>query len=221
MGRAAQVKAGALVLILLGAGILALALGTPDVAAIRSRVEVAGVWAHLAFVGLYAALALVPGPKALLTIAGGALFGLWSGAVLSLVGALVGAVVAFGLGRVLGREAVDRLTRGRVQRVDALLTAHGLSAVLLVRLVPLVPFDVINYAAGLTGVRVRHFVLGSAIGMVPGCLAYAAVGAYGSDPWGLAAALSALVLLIAGGAWWARRLNEPRDEHSGGERAHV
>ncbi|NYF99223.1 TVP38/TMEM64 family protein [Janibacter cremeus] len=221
MGRVAGVKAALLALMLLGVTVLAIVLGPPDIAALRSRVAVAGIWAPVLFVSLYAVLALVPGPKSLLTIAGGALFGLWAGAGLSLAGALVGAVVAFGLGRVLGREAVDRLTRGRVKRVDALLTAHGLSAVLLVRLVPLVPFDAVNYAAGLTGVRVRHYVLGSAIGMVPGCLAYAALGAYGSDPWGLAAALSALVLLIVGGSWWARRLNEPRGEHSSDERAHV
>jgi len=78
--------------------------------------------------------------------------------------------------------------------VDALLSDHGLSAVLVVRLVPLVPFIAINYASGLSGVRFRHYVLGSALGMVPGSLAYAALGAYGSNPWGLAAAGSA--------PWW-------------------
>ncbi|WP_338748185.1 TVP38/TMEM64 family protein [Janibacter alittae] len=220
MGNIARVKAVVLVVILLGLVLLALVLGTPDIAAIRSQVASAGAWGPVIFFALYVVLALVPSPKALLTIAGGALFGLWSGAALSLAGALVGAVISFGLGRALGREAVDRLTRGRVERVDALLSAHGLSAVLLVRLVPLVPFDVINYAAGLTGVRVRHYVLGSAVGMVPGCLAYAALGAYGSDPWGLGAALSALVLLIAAGGWWARRFNAPV-EPVGQERAGV
>ncbi len=68
----------------------------------------------------------------------------------------------------------------------------------------------VNYASGLLNVRLRHFVLGSAIGMVPGSLAYAALGAYGTNPWGLAAAGSALVVLIVGGGWWARRLDPHR-----------
>lgn len=210
MGRAAVLRAGALVLIGLAATGLAVALGTPDLAAIRSRVDAAGGWGPALFFVVYAGLTLLPGPKALLTAAGGAVFGLWVGAGLALAAALVGAIVSFGVGRLLGRDAVDRLIRGRLARVDALLADHGLSAVLVVRVVPLVPFTVINYASGLSGVRFRHYVLGSAVGMVPGTLAYAALGAYGTNPWGLAAAGSVLVVLLVGGAWWARRLNGRR-----------
>jgi uncharacterized membrane protein YdjX (TVP38/TMEM64 family) len=221
MNRAALVKAGALALIVLGAVGLALILGTPDIAAMRSRVDAAGMWGPALFFALYTGLALIPCPKALLTAAGGALFGLWAGAALSLAGALVGAVISFGVGRLLGRDAVDRLIRGRLARVDALLSDHGLSAVLVVRLVPLVPFIAINYASGLSGVRFRHYVLGSALGMVPGSLAYAALGAYGTDPWGLAAAGSALVVLVVGGSWWARRLAPRRAGHSTENRTHA
>ena len=221
MGRAAALKAGALVLILLGAIGLALALGTPDIDAMRSRVAEAGAWGPALFFALYVGLALIPCPKALLTAAGGALFGLWAGAGLALAAALVGAVISFGLGRLLGRDAVDRLIHGRVARVDALLADHGLSAVLIVRLVPLVPFIAINYASGLSGVRFRHYVLGSAIGMVPGSLAYAALGAYGTNPWGLAAAGSALIVLIVGGSWWARRLDARSAGQATEDRTHA
>ncbi len=221
MDRAALVKAGALALVLLGAIGLALILGTPDIAALRSRVDAAGVWGPAVFFALYVGLALIPCPKALLTAAGGALFGLWAGAALSLAAALVGAVISFGVGRMLGREAVDRLIHGRLARVDALLADHGLSAVLIVRLVPLVPFIAINYASGLSGVKFRHYVLGSALGMVPGSLAYAALGAYGTNPWGLAAAGSALIILVVGGSWWARRLDARRVGHAAANRTHA
>jgi len=221
MDRAALVKAGALALVLLGAIGLALILGTPDIAALRSRVDAAGVWGPAVFFALYVGLALIPCPKALLTAAGGALFGLWAGAALSLAAALVGAVISFGVGRLLGREAVDRLIHGRLARVDALLADHGLSAVLIVRLVPLVPFIAINYASGLSGVKFRHYVLGSALGMVPGSLAYAALGAYGTNPWGLAAAGSALIILVVGGSWWARRLDARRVGHAAANRTHA
>jgi uncharacterized membrane protein YdjX (TVP38/TMEM64 family) len=221
MSRAALVKAGALALMVLGAVGLALILGTPDIAAMRSRVDAAGPWGPILFFTLYAGLALIPCPKAPLTAAGGALFGLWAGAGLSLAGALVGAIVSFGAGRLLGREAVDRLIRGRLARVDALLADHGLSAVLVVRLVPLVPFIAINYASGLSGVRFGHYVVGSAVGMVPGSLAYAALGAYGTNPWGLAAAGSALIILVVGGSWWARRLEARRGDHTAANRTHA
>lgn len=219
MNRAAFVKAGALALMVASAVVLALILGTPDIAAMRSRVDAAGPWGPILFVTLYAGLSLIPFPKALLTAAGGALFGLWAGAGLSLAGALVGAVVSFGLGRLLGRDAVDRLIRGRLARVDALLADHGLAAVLVVRLVPILPFTAINYASGLSSVKFRHYVLGSAVGMVPGSLAYAALGSYGTKPWGLAAAGSALIVLVAGGSWWARRLDRSRSAPSSEDRA--
>ena len=221
MDRAALAKAGGLALVLLGAIGLALILGTPDIAALRSRVDAAGVWGPALFFALYVGLALIPCPKAVLTAAGGALFGLWAGAALSLAAALVGAVISFGVGRMLGREAVDRLIHGRLARVDALLADHGLSAVLIVRLVPLVPFIAINYASGLSGVKFRHYVLGSALGMVPGSLAYAALGAYGTNPWGLAAAGSALIILVVGGSWWARRLDARRGDHTAANHTHA
>lgn len=210
MGRVALIKIGALVLILLTAVGFAIILETPDVAEMRSRIGEAGIWGPALFFLIYAGLSLIPYPKAVLTAAGGALFGFWVGAGLSLAAALVGATISFGIGRLLGRDTVDRLIRGRLARVDALLGDHGLSAVLVVRLVPLVPFTAVNYASGLSGVRFRDYVLGSTFGMIPGSLAYAALGAYGTNPWGLAAAGSALVVLIAGGSWWARRLESRR-----------
>lgn len=221
MDTAAMTRAGVLALVLVGLVGLALTLGPPDTAAIRSGVDAAGAWGPALFFSLYVGLALIPCPKALLTAAGGALFGLWAGAALSLAAALIAAVIAFGVGRLLGREAVDRLIRGRLARVDALLADHGLSAVLIVRLVPLVPFIAINYASGLSGVMFRHYLLGSAIGMAPGSLAYAALGAYGTNPWGLAAAGSALILLVGGGSWWARRLDTHRASDAEGDRPHA
>ena len=158
------------------------------------------------FVVGYAVLCLLPAPKALLTALGGVLFGLWLGALLSWVAALTGAAAAFGLGRVLGRDAVDRLIRGRVERADRLLADHGFGAVLVARLTPVLPFTVINYAAGLTGVRWRHYAAGSALGMIPGSLAYAALGAWGADPWGIFAGVAVLVALVALGGLLGRRL---------------
>ena len=206
MTRTTALKATALATLVVLAVVLAVRFGTPDVAGLRDRVEAAGAWGPALFVLLYALLAQIPSPMSVVTIAGGALFGLWTGAGLVLLGAMLAATASFALGRVLGRDAVDRFIQGRLARVDAVLRDHGLAAVLVVRLVPLFPFFAVNYASGLSGVRLRHYLLGSAIGMVPGVVAYTAVGAFGSDPLGLLAAVSGLVLLVVAGGWWGRRL---------------
>lgn len=202
----AWVRLGLLLLLLTGIVVVGEVRGWPGAAALRDRVEAAGAAGGLAFVLGYAVLALLPAPKGVLTALGGVLYGVWLGALLAWTGAMLGAAVAFGLGRLLGREAVDRLLRGRLARVDALLSVHGFRAVVAVRLVPVLPFTAINYAAGLTGVRRRDYLAGSALGMVPGSLAYAALGAWGTSPWGVFAGLAALVLLVGVGGALGRRL---------------
>jgi uncharacterized membrane protein YdjX (TVP38/TMEM64 family) len=98
-------------------------------------------------------------------------------------------------------------TGTRVARVDALLARRGLVAILASRLVPVLPFTGINYAAGLTAIRLRDFVLGTAIGIVPGTVAYVALGAYGTSPtsWPFVTAVAALLVLSLGGVWVASR----------------
>lgn len=173
---------------------------------LQALVESAG-WAGAAvFVVGYAVLVLVPAPASLLTILGGALFGLWWGTLLAWAGALLGASGGFLLGRRLGRPAVDRMLGGRLQQADRVLARHGLAAVLAVRLLPLFPFTPINYASGLLGVRVRDYVLGTAIGIVPGALAYAAVGASGADPRGIVIGAGGLLVLTLLGGTVGRRL---------------
>ena len=197
------------------AGLLAAVLvaGVPDAAGIRADVDALGALAPVAFVLLYAGLTLLPAPRNVLSAAAGLLFGLVQGVLLAVPGALLGAVAGFGLGRLLGREAVERFGGARVARVDALLARRGLVAVLVARLVPVVPFTGVNYAAGLTAVRFGDFVVGTAIGVVPGTVAYAALGAYGTSPtsWPFVTAVAVLLVLSLVGAWFGgrRRFSRP------------
>ena len=173
---------------------------------LQALVESAG-WAGAAvFVVGYAVLVLVPSPASVLTILSGVLFGLWWGTLLAWAGALLGAFGGFLLGRRLGRPAVDRMLRGRLQDADKVLARHGLVAVVAVRLLPLFPFTPINYASGLLGVRLRDYVLGTAVGIVPGALAYAAVGASGADPRGIVIGVGGLLVLTLLGGAIGRRL---------------
>lgn len=189
--------------------VVGLLVDLPDVEEVRESIDEAGLVGALLFAVVYGAITLTPAPKAVLSIAAGTLFGFWQAIPLVILGAMIGATIAFVLGRALGRDAVEKYVGARIDRVDALLTERGLPAVIAVRLVPVIPFTVINYASGLTGLRRRDYLIGTAIGMLPGIAAYVAIGAYGFELDGrLWIALGALgVLSLAGivGAWWMKK----------------
>jgi uncharacterized membrane protein YdjX (TVP38/TMEM64 family) len=177
-----RVRLAILALVVLGAGGALVATGGPSLQAVREAVDAAGPLGAVAFVVGYAGLTVALVPGSALTIAGGVLFGPFLGTALVVVGATAGACAAFGLGRRLGRAGVEAVAGERIGRLDAMLGRQGFTAVLLVRLVPVVPFNVSNYAAGVTAVTFRDFALGTLVGIVPGSFAYAALGGSFDDP---------------------------------------
>lgn len=191
------------VFVLAVAVVAAVAAGVgPDVQTVRDWAATAGWVAPLVFVLLYAGLTVVLVPGSVLTLAAGLLFGAGLGSVVAVVGATTGATMAFVLARTIGRRPAERLISGRAARVDRWLGDRGLVAVVTLRIVPLVPFAISNYAAGLTAVRLGDFVIGTAVGIVPGAVAYTVLGANVADPTDPAflAAIAALVALaVAGG----------------------
>ncbi|SNS10945.1 Uncharacterized membrane protein YdjX, TVP38/TMEM64 family, SNARE-associated domain [Geodermatophilus pulveris] len=205
--RLAWARLALLVLAVALAAVVAAVVGLPDVAQLRADVDRLGSAAPAVVALLYAVVTLTPLPKTVLSAAAGALFGLATGVAVVLVGAVLGAVAAFALARALGREVVERVTGTRVARLDALLGRRGLVAVLAVRLVPVLPFTAVNYLAGLTAVRFRDYLAGTTLGVVPGTVAFVALGAYGTTPgsWPFVLAVLVLVALSAGGAAAARR----------------
>lgn len=196
-----------LVALLLVGVTVAISVGIPPVENIRAWVSGAGWAGPVLFATLYAALALTPAPATLLSIGAGLLFGLVGGLAVVMAGAVVSAVGAFALSRTLGRGAVERVDSDRLRRLDALFRRRGLVAVIGVRLVPLLPFSALNYACGLTAVRARDYVLGTAIGILPGATAYVTIGAYGATPGSapFLVAVGGLAVLAVGGGVVARR----------------
>jgi len=106
----------------------------------------------------------------------GALFGAVWGTVLTVIGATAGATVAFVVARRLGRTRLRRRLPARAERFDGWLSRRGFVAVLYLRLVPAVPFNALNYIAGLSGVRGSDYVVATALGIVPGTIAFVALG---------------------------------------------
>lgn len=175
--RAARLRLLGLVLSVAIASALAWVVIGGDLDTVQSAVESTGAWGPVVYVALHVLLTLVPVSKNLLAGVAGALFGLAGGIALSWVGAMVSAVVTFAIARRLGRAAVASMTGPRIDRVEEIMRQQGLLAVIIARVTPVIPFTVVNYGAGVTAVSTRDFVLGTAIGIVPGTVGYAALGA--------------------------------------------
>lgn len=136
-----------------------------------------GVWGPVVFVVGYAAATVAFIPGSLLTLAAGAVFGLARGTAFVLVGATLGASAAFLVGRYVARRAVERRLAGRprFRAIDRAVGREGLKIVTLLRLSPVFPFNLLNYALGLTGVRFRDYLL-ACLAMLPGTFLYVYYG---------------------------------------------
>lgn len=120
-----------------------------------------------------------PIPNNVITIAAGRIYGGFLGGFYSYVGSLCGAAVTFLIARKLGRGFVRRFVKGHdLVKVDSFISRYGVWAILAGRLVPFLSFDAISYAAGLTSMDLRAFMLASAIGIVPGMFAYSYLGEF-------------------------------------------
>lgn len=200
-------RLGLLAALVIGAFVAFTLGGGPSAGEIRDGVDSAGAAAPLAFVALYAGLTVIAFPGAIPSAASGLLFGTALGTLLTVTGATIGATLAFLIGRRLGRAQVERIAGERTERLNAWLERRGFLAILYARLVPLVPFNVLNYAAGLTSISTRDYVLATMIGIIPGSFAYTALGGSIEDPTSpeFIAALALIAVLAIGGAVGARR----------------
>jgi uncharacterized membrane protein YdjX (TVP38/TMEM64 family) len=160
-----------------------------------------GPVAPLAFVALYAILSLALVPGSFMTITAGLLFGPLLGTLLAVAGGALGATGAFLVGRWLGRSQVERLAGERLRGLDRWLANHGVGTIALVRIIPGVPYSLLNYVAGVTGISTRDYVLGTVVGLVPGAFVYATFGGTVDAPASpaFAGAILGLVLFFAAG----------------------
>ncbi|MEU6575752.1 VTT domain-containing protein [Streptomyces sp. NPDC046805] len=142
-----------------------------------------GTAAAVVFAVAYGLCTVAFVPRPLLTVAAGALFGSQLGLGTALAGTVLGAGISFGLGRVLGQDALRSLLRGRwLKAADLQLSRHGFRSMMLARLFPGVPFWAANYCAAVSRMGWLPFLLATALGSVPNTAAYAVAGARASAP---------------------------------------
>jgi len=172
----------AIALLLAGAiGLAVLSRDRLSVAALEVWVSGAGAAGPLVFIGVYAAATVLFLPGSVLTLAGGALFGPLWGTLYNLVGATLGAALAFLVARYLGRDWVEARARGRLGRLVEGVAAEGWRFVAFTRLVPLVPFNLLNYVLGLTPIPLPHYLVATLVFMLPGAFAYTYLGYAGRE----------------------------------------
>lgn len=136
-----------------------------------------GPWEAIAFIGIYCLATVLLIPGSILTLGSGVLFGVGWGFMYVFIGASVGATVAFLIGRytLRGWIAQQLTANSQFEAIDQAIAREGLKIVLLTRLSPIIPFNLLNYALGITQVSLRDYILGF-LGMIPGTLMYVYIG---------------------------------------------
>ncbi|MCC6738262.1 MAG: TVP38/TMEM64 family protein [Planctomycetia bacterium] len=178
-------------------------LASGDVQRLKEWLLSYGAWAPVvsALLMIFQSVA-APLPAFVITFANGLLFGAWRGGLLSWSSAMAGAALCFYLARALGRPAVERLAGGRraLDVSDRFFARHGDRAVLVARLLPFVPFDIISYGAGLTSMGFWRFFIATGVGQIPATIVYSWLGQSMSGSvkavfWSFACALALVVFV--------------------------
>lgn len=140
---------------------------------LRGWIDGFGAWGPLAYILVYVLSASLMVPGLPVTVAGGVLFGPVRGSIYVLIGATLGAASAFLIARYLGRQWVESAFKGgRLGELDQKVREQGWKIVAVTRLIPIFPYSFLNYAYGLTGIRFSHYILATAVFMIPGVVAY-------------------------------------------------
>lgn len=172
-----------------------------------------GPWAPWVYMAMFAILPAFFFPVAVLALAGGLVFGLWRGALYTFLGAVVNCSVMFWMARHWGREQIRAMVEARLDpkwqaRLSRLEGRSGFLLLIVLRLIPAVPYNLINYAFGLTGMGYPAYILASALGIIPGTFAFINIGRTALDPGspGFLTAIGLLILLLAVTAALGRKL---------------
>lgn len=174
---------------------------------LQQALQQTGGWAPALYIGLFILLPAFFFPVAVLALAGGLLFGLWWGSVYTFIGAVLNCAMMFLLARYVGRSQVQRLVEQKLspqwqRRLQMADGKEGFLLLIILRLIPAVPYNLINYTFGLTGISFSSYLLASAIGIIPGTFAFINIGdktlEAGSPSFWIAIGLLVLLLAVTG-----------------------
>ncbi len=204
------------IICIIATGIAAYLLGGLAPEQIQTWLERAGIWAPIIYIIIYTVATILVLPSTALNLTGGAIFGPWIGTLWTSVAAIIAAIIAFCYSRTVGREWISQKLAGRWQAMDAEMHQGGLFYMFAIRLLPIIPYGLVNFAAGLTSVSFKDYLLGTVLGTVPGVLPFVMLGSSGltalktGDVLPLIGALSLTAMLVGGATWYRRRRSLPK-----------
>lgn len=211
VSKLAIARFGVLVFVLIGSFVLFAFVGTDGVRDLLTDIG-ESPWGIAAFIAAYAISVVILLPGTIGTLAAGAVFGFPLGGFVALTGASLGATGGFIVSRLMGREGAQQLFGARLTGIDEWIGRNDFLSILVLRLMPVIPFNLLNYGSGLTSVRLGRYVAASVIGMAPATFLAVALADQADDPLGgtFLILLAAFALMVVGSALVARRMRSRR-----------
>jgi uncharacterized membrane protein YdjX (TVP38/TMEM64 family) len=203
------------IICIIATGIGIFLLGGIDRHQLEIWLEKMGILAPIVYIILYIVATILILPSTPLNMTGGAIFDLWWGTLWTTIAAVLAAIISFAFTRSVGREIIAKKLAGRWEAIDAEMRQGGLFYMFAIRLLPLIPYGIVNFAAGLTGIKFRDYLLGTLLGTLPGILPFVMMGAGLKElssgrilP--LMCALSLTGILVGGTTWYKRTRQSPQ-----------
>ena len=169
-----------------------------------------GIFAPILYILVYTLATIFILPSTALNLLGGAFFGVWWGTLWTSIAAITAATVTFTFTRTVGRKWVKKKLAGRWKTIDAEIRQGGLFYLFAIRLLPIIPYGLVNFASGLTAISLKDYLIGTTLGTVPGLLPFVMLGSSGlkavktGEIWPLITALSLIGTLIFGANYYRR-----------------
>jgi uncharacterized membrane protein YdjX (TVP38/TMEM64 family) len=194
----------------------------PGALQLRDWAESLGPWVPFAFLAAHIVVTVFPFPRTAFTLASGLLFGPWVGILIAVVASTISALLALLLVRAAGWRLDRLMPHPRIKSLDARLRRRGWPTVMSMRLIPAVPFSVLNYAAGASAVRVRSYTWATLVGLLPGTAAVVILGDALTNhisPWLILVSLFTASLGVAGLIYEIRTYPQHHPADAGGPTA--
>ncbi|MEC4819273.1 MAG: TVP38/TMEM64 family protein [Scytonema sp. PMC 1069.18] len=183
-------------------------IGGVEPAKLQVWLKQAGIWAPILYIVIYTMATMLMLPSTALNLTGGAIFGIWLGTLWTSVGALAAAVISFLYSRTVGRTALTKKLSKGWRTMDVEIRKGGMFYIFAIRLLPIIPYGLVNFAAGLTSVSFKDYFLGTVLGTVPGLFPFVLIGSSGlkavktGDVLPLIGAFGLVGTLVIGAVWY-------------------
>ncbi len=182
---------------------------------IQIWLQKAGILAPIIYIFVYILATILILPSTALNLTGGAIFGPWLGTIWTSIAAIIAAAIAFTFTRTIGRNWVAKKLTGRWQAMDAEMRQGGIFYMFAIRLLPIIPYGLVNFSAGLTSISFKDYLIGTILGTIPGVLPFVMLGSTGlkalrtGDILPLIGALTLTGMLVSGATWYRRHRSLP------------